>query len=52
MVRYRVTHNVESEFECVWPTTNIVESDEALSRKDIAKRLNIDVNKIVDIKIL
>lgn len=52
MVRYRVTYTVKEEFNCNWQNTEIIESDEAISRKEIARRMNISVDSIVNIEVL
>lgn len=52
MVRYRVTYTTEAEFGCKWNQTAILESDDAISRKEIARRLNIDIESIVKVEIL
>lgn len=52
MVRYRVTYTAEAEFGCKWDQTAILESDDAISRKEIARRLNIDIDSIIKIEIL
>lgn len=52
MVRYRVIYNTEVKFGYKMQQTDIVESDVAISRKEIASRLNIDIDSIVDINIL
>lgn len=52
MVRYRITYTTEAEFGCKWDQTAILESDDAISRKEIARRLNIDIDSIIKIEIL
>ena len=52
MVRYRVIYNTEVKFGYKMQQTDIIESDVAISRKEIASRLNIDADSIVDINIL
>ena len=52
MVRYRVTYTTEAEFGCKWDQTAILESDDAVSRKEIARRLNVDIDSIIKIEIL
>ena len=52
MVRYRVTYIAEAEFGCKWDQTAILESEDAISRKEIARRLNIDTDSIVDIVVI
>lgn len=52
MVRYRVSYIVEADFGCKWNQTEILESEEAISRKEIARRLNIDIDSIINIEIL
>ena len=52
MVRYRVTHKTESKFGCDFSDTSILEVDEAISRKEIARRLNLNIDSITDIKVI
>ena len=52
MVRYRVSYTVKEEFNCLWQNTEIIESDDAISRKEIAIRLNISIDSIVNIEII
>lgn len=52
MVRYRVTYITEAEFGCKWDQTAILESEDAISRKEIARRLNIDIDSIIKVEIL
>lgn len=52
MVRYRVTYTTEAEFGCKWDQTAILELEDAISRKEIARRLNIDIDSITNIEIL
>lgn len=54
MVRYRITYTVEEKFNCKWDKTVllILESDEAISRKEIASRLNINADSIIRIEVL
>ena len=52
MVRYRVTYIAEAEFGCKWDQTAILESEDAISRKEIARRLNIDIDSIIKVEIL
>lgn len=52
MVRYRVTYTTEAEFGCKWNQTAILESDDAISRNEIARRLNVDIDSIVKVEIL
>ena len=51
MIRYRVTYTVEEIFGN-WQTSRILKVDEAISRKEIASRLNIDIDKITNIEVL
>lgn len=43
---------VEEEFNCKWNETELLESDEAISRKEIASRLNINADSIIHIELL
>ena len=52
MVRYRVSYTVKEIFNCLWQNTEIIESDEAISRNEIARRLNISVDSIVNIEVV
>lgn len=52
MVRYRVTYIAEAKFGCKWEQTAILESDDAISRKEIARQLNIDIDSIIKVEIL
>ena len=52
MVRYRVTYTVKEEFNCYLQNARIIESDEAISRKEIARRMNISIDSIVNIEVL
>lgn len=52
MVRYRITYTTEAEFGCKWDQTAILESEEAISRKEIARRLNIDIDSITNVEVL
>jgi len=52
MIRYRVIQTIEGSFGCEWRKTHSLESDEPISRKEIARRLDIDIDSIVDIKVV
>ena len=52
MVRYRVIYNTEVKFGYKMQQTDIFESEDAISRKEIARRLNIDTDSIVDIVVI
>ena len=52
MIQYRVIQTIEGTFGCEWQKTHTLEADEPISRKEIARRLNIDSDSIVDIDIL
>lgn len=52
MVRYRVTYYTDEEFGYKLDQTAILESDDAISRKEIARRLNIDIDSINKIEVL
>jgi hypothetical protein len=51
MIQYRVTYTVEEIFGN-WQTYRILKADEPISRKEIARRLEIDIDSITDIKLL
>ena len=52
MVRYRVIYNTEVKFGYKMQQTDIVESEDAISRKEIARRLNVDIDSIIKVEIL
>ena len=52
MVRYRITHITEGAFGCEFKDTKILEADEAISRKEIARRLNLNIDKIESIEVI
>lgn len=52
MVQYRVTYNTEVKFGYQMTQTDIVESEDAISRKEIARRLNIDIDSITNVEVL
>ena len=52
MVRYRVIYTTAAQFGCEFTEAKILESDDAISRKEIARRLNIDIDRIKDIKVV
>lgn len=53
MVRYRVTYkDIEELFGFEVNQAKILEFDEYVSRKEIAKQLNIDIDSIVNIEVL
>lgn len=52
MIRYRVIETIEGTFGCEWQKAHALESDEPISRKEIARRLGIDINNIVDIQVV
>ena len=52
MIRYRVIETIKGEFGCEWQKAHALESDEPISRKEIARRLNIDIDSIVDIQVI
>lgn len=53
MVRYRVTYKeIEELFDFEVNQAKVIEFDEYASRKEIAKRLNVDIDSIVNIEIL
>ena len=51
MIRYRVTYTVEEIFGN-WQTSRTLEADEAISRKEIARRLDIDIDNITNIQVV
>ena len=52
MVRYRVIYTTDGAFGCEWQKTHILEADEPISRKEIARRLDINIDSITDIQVL
>jgi hypothetical protein len=52
MVRYRVTHIVEESFGCKFNQTLVIESEIAISRKEIASKLSIDIDSIINIEVI
>lgn len=52
MVRYRVVYNTEVKFGYKMQQTDIVESEDAISRKEIARRLNVDIDSITKVELL
>lgn len=51
MIRYKVIQTIEGTFGYK-QKTHVLKSDEPISRKEIAKRLDIDIDSIVDIKVI
>ena len=51
MIRYKVIQTIESTFGYVQKTYTL-KSDEPISRKEIARRLDIDIDSITDIKVV
>ena len=52
MIQYRVIQTIESIFGCEWQKTHTLKVDEPISRKEIARRLDIDINSITDIQVI
>ena len=52
MIQYRVIQTIEGTFGCEWQKTHTLEADEPISRKEIARRLNINIDSITDIQVL
>ena len=52
MIRYRVTHTVDGAFGWVFNDTSILEAEEAISRKEIARLLNISIDSIENIEVI
>jgi hypothetical protein len=52
MVRYRVTYKTEAEFGCNFNGVQIIESDNPMSRKEIASQLKIDIDSIINIEVI
>lgn len=51
MIQYRVTYMVVGE-NGKWQTNKTLKANEAISRKEIARRLNIDMDTITNIEVL
>lgn len=51
MIQYRVTYTVK-EKNGKWQTNKTLKANEAISRKEIARRLNIDMDSIANIEVL
>lgn len=51
MIRYRVIQTIEGTFEYV-QKIHTLKADKPISRKEIARRLNIDIDSIEDIKVV
>jgi hypothetical protein len=52
MIRYRITHIIKETFGCEWKNAQILESENPISRKEIAKQLNIDIDSIVNVEVV
>lgn len=52
MVRYRVTYNASESFGFKLTQTKILEFDDAVSRKEIASKLGIAVDSIVNVAVI
>lgn len=52
MIRYRITHIVKEAFGCECQNAQILESENPISRKEIARQLNIDINSIVNVEVV
>jgi hypothetical protein len=52
MIRYRITHIIKEAFGCEWKNAQILESENPISRKEIAKQLNIDIDSIVNVEVV
>lgn len=52
MIQYRVTYNINADFGCNYREVVDLESNEAISRKEIASRLGIAIDSIIDIKVI
>ena len=51
MIRYRVIQTIEGTFGCE-QKTHTLKADKPICRKEIARRLDIDIDSIADIKVL
>ena len=52
MIEYRVIQTFKDIFGCEWQKTHTLKVDTPISRKEIARRLEIDINSIADIKVV
>jgi hypothetical protein len=52
MIQYRVIQTIDGTFGCEWQITHTLEVDKPISRKEIAMRLNIDIDSITDIRVV
>lgn len=52
MILYRITYIVKEAFGCEWQNVQILESENPISRKEIARQLNIDINSIVNVEVI
>lgn len=52
MFRYQVRYVFREVLRCSWELTKVVESDVAIDSKEIASRLGIDENAIVNIELI
>lgn len=52
MIRYRITHIVKEAFGCEWQNAQILESENPISRKEIARQLNIDISSIINVEVV
>ncbi len=51
MIRYKVIQTIEGTFGYK-QKTHVLKSDKPISRKEIARRLDIDIDSITDIRVL
>jgi hypothetical protein len=51
MIQYKVIQTIEGTFEYE-QKTHVLKSDKPISRKEIARQLDIDIDSIADIKVL
>lgn len=52
MIRYKVIQTIDGIFGYEWKKTHTLEADEPISRKEIARRLDIDIDSIADIQVV
>lgn len=52
MIQYRVIQTFKDIFGCEWQKTHTLKVDKPISRKEIARRLDIDIDSITNIQVV
>ena len=52
MVRYRVIYTTDGAFGCEFKESKLLETDVAISRKEIARRLDLDIDRIENVEVI